>query len=624
MTFSKLVKHPVFCQLAIAISYILAIKFSVSFASLPGELTPLWLPAVVGLIAILELGNTALIGIILGTSIENYFALNELSLDLSFSAILILTLAIVFNEAVNVFICATWLRRRHKSLSSIFQTVKSISEFLGISLISSSISALLPVFFFYVYGIIPINNLLVSWLVWFLGASLAQLIFVPPILFWRSPKGQQRKTAIWEIIVFVGLATLVSYFVFYKNYDLEYLFLPLLVGSVFRLEQPLPQVLVGILSLVGIFATVNGYGSFVGETPHPTLSLLLLESFIAVYAVTILIISAILSERKAITQTLHSTLDFLEERVFDRTSKLLQTQLVLDTFIDTAPLAMAILDKDLNLIKVNNFLADLQQRQESNDDIPEYIINPKLHQEIVSKCQLILDSKQENINEEMYVPDTNSGSTWLMSYFPIIDEQGRVFRVGFIGLDISDRKRLELILQKQAQLDGLTQIANRRKFDEVLEREWLRCQRDQTPLSLLIFDIDHFKIYNDTYGHVQGDECLIRIAQVLKKQIGRTTDLAARYGGEEFIILLSNTDLDGACYISKRTLKAIRELKIPHQNSPVIPFVTSSCGVATCIPNKHLDMAYLIDRADKALYQAKSQGRNQAFTIESEENRESA
>ncbi|OKH14173.1 diguanylate cyclase [[Limnothrix rosea] IAM M-220] len=615
-------KHPFFYQLAIAIGYVCAIRISSNFASLPGELTALWLPAVLGLIVVLKIGRPALIGIAIGTAFDSYFALSHLFPDFSLWAIASLTVGITLSEGISPLMCATWLQQRHKNITAIFQTTKGIFEFLGISLFSNSISAIIPVLTFHWFGIITSEKLVISWLVWFLGASLAQLIFVPPIILWQSSHIKKDSLLNREVILFLSLLTSISYLVFYQGYSLEYLFLPLLISSVFRLEQPLPQIFVVLLSAIGIIATANNYGSFVKDSPHE--SLLFLESFVAAYSITVLIISAILHEKESVSQKLNATLDFLEERVFDRTAKLLQTQLILDTFIDTAPLGMAIIDKNLNFVKINNFLADIEQNQNTFQTVHHNDLHPAIRHEITSKCRTILEKTQATLREEVYFPSLNSGSTWLMSYFPIIDEQGNIFRVGFIGLDISDRKQLELILQKQAQLDGLTKIANRRKFDEVLEREWRRCRRDNAPLSLLLFDIDQFKVYNDTYGHVQGDECLIQIAQVLKKQIGRTTDLAARYGGEEFIVLLSNTNSMGACHIANTILDSIRQLKIPHKNSSVMPFVTSSCGVATCIPSDQSKMIHLVNLADQALYQAKSQGRNQMIVIELETKCETA
>ncbi len=165
-------------------------------------------------------------------------------------------------------------------------------------------------------------------------------------------------------------------------------------------------------------------------------------------------------------------------------------------------------------------------------------------------------------------------------------------------------------LAKLVNVDGLTQIANRRYFDKTLEKEWFRLQREEKYLSLIFIDIDFFKQYNDLYGHQAGDECIKVVAKILKQITNRPTDLAARYGGEEFIVTLPNTDRDGANIIAKKIQKILNTLKIPHEKSSVSDFLTLSMGIITLIPNKNETIESTINRVDGALYLAKSQGRN--------------
>ncbi|GAB1543780.1 hypothetical protein NUACC21_64560 [Scytonema sp. NUACC21] len=169
-------------------------------------------------------------------------------------------------------------------------------------------------------------------------------------------------------------------------------------------------------------------------------------------------------------------------------------------------------------------------------------------------------------------------------------------------------------LQRLATLDGLTQIANRRRFDEDIEREWQRSKREQSPLSLLICDMDNFKLYNDYYGHQAGDNCLQQFAQALSKVVKRPADLVARYGGEEFTVLLPNTDITGAIRIAEKIQEAVTQLQIPHVQSSVSQFITVSIGVASLIPTQELLPEHLIAMADRALYEAKAQGRN-SFSV---------
>ena len=167
-------------------------------------------------------------------------------------------------------------------------------------------------------------------------------------------------------------------------------------------------------------------------------------------------------------------------------------------------------------------------------------------------------------------------------------------------------------LENLAMIDQLTQIANRRCFDLGLNQAWHHLSREQQPLSLLLCDIDYFKQYNDTYGHLEGDTCLKRIAQGLKQSVQRATDLVARYGGEEFAILLLNTEGDQAFKVAEKIHETIQKIKIPHQASKVDSQVTLSIGIATVIPTTNLAIIDLVNTADQALYKSKSEGRNRS------------
>jgi diguanylate cyclase (GGDEF)-like protein len=170
--------------------------------------------------------------------------------------------------------------------------------------------------------------------------------------------------------------------------------------------------------------------------------------------------------------------------------------------------------------------------------------------------------------------------------------------------------------QKLAFIDGLTKVANRRCFDEHLQQQWQKSIREKSPLSLILCDVDFFKKYNDTYGHQAGDRCLQQVATVMSQAV-RDRDLVARYGGEEFVIVLSGTDAEEAMKIAQRICQQIASLQIDHRSSPVRKFVTLSCGVASTIPNLLSSSEKLIATADRALYEAKQQGRDRAVLRES-------
>jgi diguanylate cyclase (GGDEF)-like protein len=172
-------------------------------------------------------------------------------------------------------------------------------------------------------------------------------------------------------------------------------------------------------------------------------------------------------------------------------------------------------------------------------------------------------------------------------------------------LEVANRE-----LHRLARIDSLTELANRRCFDEYLQQEWKRLMREQGHLSLILLDVDFFKSYNDSYGHQAGDDCLREVASLIKQAIHRPADLAARYGGEEFAIILPNTDLEGAVYVAEQIQTDVKAAAIPHCGSGISDTITLSCGLACAIPEVQMAMQSLISSADTALYQAKLAGRN--------------
>ena len=171
-------------------------------------------------------------------------------------------------------------------------------------------------------------------------------------------------------------------------------------------------------------------------------------------------------------------------------------------------------------------------------------------------------------------------------------------------------------LKEYSMVDGLTKIPNRRFFEEYIDNEWARCLRDNDNISLLFIDIDYFKQYNDNYGHLAGDEALVRIASTIKNSLLRPADIVARYGGEEFIVLLPKTGFDGADYIAKRIIEGVSELHIEHIYSQVSKKLTVSIGAATILPTAFNSKDTLIKAADEAMYKVKNTGRNNVLHAE--------
>lgn len=244
-------------------------------------------------------------------------------------------------------------------------------------------------------------------------------------------------------------------------------------------------------------------------------------------------------------------------------------------------------------------------------------MHPEDRQWVVDFC--VAQSKSGVDHEADYRALTKDGNyVWLRDVVHVVrDENGAVEAlVGFM-FDISERKKTEeqlLRLQRELQdlsfKDGLTGLANRRRFDALFDLEWASARRNQRPLSLLVIDIDHFKLYNDHYGHIQGDDCLKRVARALSSGATRPRDFLARFGGEEFALGLPETDAKGAEHVAARCREVLAAENIAHERSPVAPTVTVSIGVGTIVPSVIDAPLHFIEEVDRRLYRAKQTGRN--------------
>lgn len=303
------------------------------------------------------------------------------------------------------------------------------------------------------------------------------------------------------------------------------------------------------------------------------------------------------------------------EEILNRSAALLSS--ILNTSLDGIVALEAIREPisreviDFRCLAINPVIAKVLQK--SCEEITNklvlrkllYRINPGLFNRFISVVET-----GKFIEEDFHYP--YGESSW---YHFVAVKLGDGFAITI--RDITSRKKIELELKAAnqklallANLDGLTQIANRRCFDDYLKQEWQEHLQNQTSLSLILIDIDYFKSYNDYYGHQCGDHCLIQVAQTLRTISKRTTDLVARYGGEEFVMILPNTNLKGAVNFAKNIRKAIADLQIPHAQSPVKPNISISLGISSLIPNVKNSWEDLIFQADQALYQAKSAGRD--------------
>jgi len=244
-------------------------------------------------------------------------------------------------------------------------------------------------------------------------------------------------------------------------------------------------------------------------------------------------------------------------------------------------------------------------------------MHPDDREKVVQFC--IAQSQNSVDHEADYRALTAAGDyVWIRDVVHVVrDDNGEVDAlIGFM-FDISERKKTEeqlLTLQKQLEeysyKDGLTGVANRRMFDTVLATEWANAQRTRQPLSLILLDIDHFKQFNDHYGHVQGDDCLKSVGQALSRAASRPRDFVGRFGGEEFVLVLPETDEAAARHIAERCRQQVRQQRIAHARSAVSSLLTISLGVGTIVPGAHDRPLDFLNSVDKLLYQAKQRGRD--------------
>ncbi|QKF73194.1 diguanylate cyclase [Aliarcobacter faecis] len=213
-----------------------------------------------------------------------------------------------------------------------------------------------------------------------------------------------------------------------------------------------------------------------------------------------------------------------------------------------------------------------------------------------------------NIKNENYIVVVLMLILILSSVFGLFLLQKKRYFARLQEIEQDEEKRK--ILENYAYIDSLTEIANRRYFEQFLDKEWRYCQRNKMNLSIALIDIDNFKLYNDKYGHQTGDECLKMVARVLDDNLNRSHDFVARYGGEEFICILPNTNIENAEIICERLRVEVENLKILHEDSKTSNVVTISIGLSCIIPNEKIEKNDLIRKADNALYLSKKSGRN--------------
>lgn len=303
-----------------------------------------------------------------------------------------------------------------------------------------------------------------------------------------------------------------------------------------------------------------------------------------------------------------------------------------ESIIDHLPALVFYKDRNNCFIHVNKYVADAYNKSKKEmEGASLYDLTSKEEAEAYYQDDLhVMNTGVAKLNiEESW--NTKDGLRWVStSKIPFVDKDGVIVGVIGISIDITERKHADHLIkelihklaldkdyaEKNSLTDSLTRIPNRRHFDDTLKKEYFRLKRTNGFLTLVMLDIDHFKRYNDRYGHLAGDDCLLRVASAIRAAVLRTSDFAARYGGEEFAVILPETNEAGAAIIANRLLNAVAALSIPHEESEK-SYVTVSIGVATVRPDQIETPDRIIEIADNALYSAKKNGRNRYVMVAS-------
>lgn len=279
--------------------------------------------------------------------------------------------------------------------------------------------------------------------------------------------------------------------------------------------------------------------------------------------------------------------------------------------VDTAANGVEALEKFRSEKKFDLILSDMNMPEMSGLDIIKEIRGNDNKVPIIiltgnNEISIAIDALKSGANDYL-LKDENIQDVILISIDKVM-ENYRLKKQNIELLQDLERKNIEL--NKMAFVDGLTGISNRRYFEDSLNNEWITAVKESMPLAVILIDIDFFKLYNDTYGHQQGDVCLKKVAQKLNESAGVSKNTVARYGGEEFVAILPGIDERGAGFIANKMISGIALLNIPHESSSVSDIITVSLGVGCGFPNKSMNPADLLQIADRELYKAKESGRN--------------
>ncbi|CAN5427200.1 hypothetical protein BH10ACI4_BH10ACI4_22100 [soil metagenome] len=437
---------------------------------------------------------------------------------------------------------------------------------------------------------------------WFTADALGIAIMTPLYLSFQQRRHFAGRS--WgEVAALFCLLAVTTIAVFTETrFPLLFLITPCLLYLGMRLRIAGSAMGLLMVAVIGGIFTSHGYGPLMlirnGSVVSRTA---VLQFFIAVSMVMLYVIEVIISESNSLQLSLRAS-----ETRFRLLAETSRDVIVLSDLNGTRRYVSPAISELLGWVP-DELVGERYSQIVHPDDVSRL-------EQVLAQCR---SGKPYNTLE--YRCRRRDGTyLWMEANLRLYTDPSTGAPVGFVNVvrDIASRKAAEeqlhrafTLAESLASIDGLTGLANRRRLDETLDMEWRRAMRNRSPISLLLLDVDHFKSYNDLYGHVKGDACLRQVADRARSVIHRSADLLARYGGEEFVVVLPNTESEGALAIAEQIRQAIEQLNVPHSGN-AYKRVTVSIGCATHSPQLETNSDLLVMAADQALYQAKAGGRN--------------